>query len=80
MEKRVPTGLTLAKNRGSLEISLGDIVLVKNEGTARCNWKLGKVQDLIPGKDGKVRTALVKIINDGKRPIYIRRVVQHHPC
>ena len=32
----------------------GDVVLLRNEGTARCLWKLAKVTQLLPGRDGIV--------------------------
>lgn len=31
----------------------------------------------LTGVDGKVRAAIVKVGNNGKRPTYLRRVVQH---
>ena len=40
-------------------------------------WKLAKVQELIPGADGKIRSAIVKVSSSDKRPIYLRRVAQH---
>ena len=58
-------------------ISAGDIVLLKNDSTARCMWKLAKVEELISGADGKIRSAIVKVTRSDKRPICLRRVVQH---
>jgi hypothetical protein len=40
-------------------------------------WKLAKVVELLPGSDGKVRAAIVKVANSDTRPLYLRRVVQH---
>lgn len=36
-----------------------------------------KVEELIPGTDGRVRAAVVKTTSKDKRPVYLRRVVQH---
>lgn len=36
-------------------IAVGDIVLVGADNKKRINWPLGRVIELIPGKDGKVR-------------------------
>ena len=58
-------------------ISIGDIVLLKNDATSRAFWKLGKVEELIPGRDGNVRAAVVKSVSDSGRPSRLRRVVQH---
>ena len=59
------------------EISVGDIVLLKNDSTNRIHWKIARVEELIPGADGKVRAAIVKVGNSDKRPSYLRRVIQH---
>ena len=50
--------LTAKANRAkSLKsIDIGDIVLIRNEGTPRCFWRLAKVTELIPGKDNIVRS------------------------
>ena len=68
-----------ARNKGNAvqEISVGDIVLLKNDSTNRIHWKISKVEELIPGADGKVRAAIVKVGNGDKRPTYLRRVIQH---
>ena len=68
-----------ARNKGNAvqEISVGDIVLLKNDSTNRIHWKIARVEELIPGADGKVRAAIVMVGNSDKRPTYLRRVIQH---
>lgn len=51
--------------------------MLKNDATSRAFWKLGKVEELIPGRDGNVRAAVVKSVSDSGRPSRLRRVVQH---
>ena len=58
-------------------ILIGDLVLLKNDSTSRAFWKLGKVEELIPGRDGNVRPAVVKAVSDTRHPSQLRRVVQH---
>jgi len=36
-------------------ISIGDVVLIENNCTKRCNWPLGRVIETFPGKDGVIR-------------------------
>ena len=52
------------KNR-SVEpnIGVGDVVILKGEGTARCFCKMAKVINLMPGSDGKIRADEVSVLN-----------------
>ena len=58
-------------------ITVGDIVILKNDSTFRAFWKLGKVEQLIPGKDGKVRAAIVKVSSSNGNNQLLKRVIQH---
>ena len=42
-------------------LSVGDVVVLKNEVTKRSFCKLCKVEELLKGRDGNVRTAKVKV-------------------
>ena len=57
-------------------IETGDSVLIKNDSTNRVFWKMGKVEELIPGEDGKVRAAVVKVGSSMKQPTLLRRPLQ----
>ena len=37
----------------------GDVVLVKDDNLPRAAWRLGKILDLVQGRDGRVRSAEV---------------------
>ena len=54
---------------------LGDVVLIKDDSLKQNFWSKGKVEKLIVGKDGEVRGALLKVINNDKVS-YINRPVQ----
>lgn len=43
----------------SPSVSVGDVVVVHEEGLPQGFWKLGKIEEVIPGRDGKVRGAVV---------------------
>jgi len=60
----------------NLKINEGDVVVLKEDGTARCLWKLAKITELILGRDGRVRAAKVQLLSKDKITI-IRRPVQH---
>ena len=43
------------------QISVGQIVIVKDEHLPRGLWKLGIVQEVMKGGDGLIRAAVVKV-------------------
>ena len=61
-----------------LNICVGDVVILKGEGTARCFWKMAQVINLMLGSDGKIRATEVSVLNkDSKRGITkLRRPLQ----
>ena len=66
------------QNNKSNVISVGDIVILKNENTSRMYWKLARVGNLLQSKDKIVRSAEVKVLsNDNKRTVVLRRPIQH---
>jgi hypothetical protein len=44
----------------SPNFKIGDLVLIKDESLAPQKWKIGRVQEVHPSKDGKVRVATVR--------------------
>ncbi|GFS44206.1 integrase catalytic domain-containing protein [Nephila pilipes] len=57
-------GLLVQKaHKTSLAFKVGDIVLIENPNKKRLYWPLGKVVELIPGRDGKVRTLKLRCSN-----------------
>ncbi|GFT18902.1 DUF5641 domain-containing protein [Nephila pilipes] len=50
-------GLLVPKaHKTSRAFKVGEIVLIENPNKKRLYWPLGKVVEMIPGRDGKVRT------------------------
>jgi hypothetical protein len=45
----------------SIEPSVGDVVLLKEEKVPRLNWKIGTIVELRTGRDGFVRHAVVSV-------------------
>ena len=58
-------------------VERGEVVTVYDEGHPRGLWRLGRVEDLIQGSDGKVRGVYVRVSSKGGRVKVLRRPVQH---
>ena len=53
-------------------IRVGDVILVHDESLPRGLWRIAKVQDVIAGKDRKIRGAVVKIFAKDQRATLLR--------
>ena len=51
------------------------VVILKEDGTAKCLWKLAKVTETLEGRDGKVRSAKIQVLSKEK-VIYLKRPIQ----
>ena len=76
MRKQVTKG---SSERNVTAFKVGDVVILKNDSVARAFWKLAKVEELLPGRDGTVRAAIVTVprgtnSNSNQR---LRRPIQH---
>ena len=59
-------------SNSSPAVQLGDVVCVKEDNMKRNMWKVGKVEELIVGKDSVVRGAVVRISRSGKPLVLLR--------
>ena len=57
-------------------IKVGDVVVVHDEGLPRGFWKLGKIQEVIVGRDGQIRGATVKVASRNRQYSRLRRPIQ----
>ena len=56
-------------------IQPGDIVILKDDLTSRCWWKLARVIELLKGRDDQVQAAQVQVLSTNKTTI-LRRPIQ----
>ena len=66
----------VTKDSESRKIAEGDVVIVHKDNRRRCQWKMGRVKQLITSKDGEVRGAKVIVPSKGMKPTTLRRPVQ----
>ncbi len=57
-------------------IEVGDVVLQHDDSLPRSFWKLARLVELITGRDGKTRGAVVKVPYRSGRTITLRRPLQ----
>ena len=57
-------------------MKVGDVVILRDELTKRVFWRLGVVTELLTGRDGLTRAAIVKTVNS-ERTQLLRRSVKH---
>ena len=65
-----------AKSTRNTHITNGEVVIVHDESLPRELWKLGRVQEVIPGADGLPRCALVRVASRDKQHTLLKRPVQ----
>ena len=67
------------KKKGRSSIEVGDVVVVKSDVSNRAFWRLGLVEELLPGSDGQVRAAVVKVGDKSGhgRTVSLRRSIKH---
>jgi signal peptidase I len=52
------------KGENTRRISVGDVVLIKDdELSVRTQWRIGKVLELVKGRDGQIRGAKLKVLS-----------------
>ena len=69
--------MSSVRRNNQVSLKEGDVVLLRNEATACCLWKLAKVVQLLQGRDGVMRAAKVQVLNTDKRLVMLRRLVQY---
>ena len=57
-------------------INTGDVVVVHDENLPRGFWKLGRVEEVIAGRDGRVRGAAVRLASRKRQQTLIHRPIQ----
>ena len=68
---------TKSANGNPSLVRVGVIVILKNDYTSRAFWKLEEVVELLPGNDGGIRAAIVKVLRINRKSLLLKRVVQH---
>ena len=68
----------IKKNKESA-VKKGDIVLIYEDNVKRAEWKMGKVEELLPGKDGITRGVKVRTCGKVKYEVLNRPLQKLYP-
>ena len=60
-------------------ISQGDVVVIHEDKIPRQLWKVGRVENLLRGRDGKVRAAIVRTSSEGRAQQLQRPIQRLYP-
>ena len=52
-------------------------MVLKEDHTARCWWKLGQIIKVLKGRDDQVCGACIQVLNNERKPTVLHRPVQH---
>jgi hypothetical protein len=72
-------GRNKVSERIQVSEEVSEVVILKNDSTARFYWKLAKITELLEGKDGLVRAARITVLTGpghGKTTV-LQRPIQH---
>ena len=56
-------------------VLIGDVI-IHSDHQPRGMWNLGRVEELLVGKDGEARAAVLRMASQGRRAKHLRRPVQ----
>ena len=68
--------VNVSNSSGREWAKVGDIVVIHNDDKRRGFWSTGRIEELLMGKDEKVRAAVVRVYTGQKRSRLLNRPVQ----
>ena len=76
LELREAHRIHLRNSPGRYWIQTGDIVVIHSDEKRRGFWSTGRVEELLTGKDGNVRAAVVRVYTGSRQSKLLRRPIQ----
>ena len=58
------------------KLTVGDVVLIREEKVKPLHWRKGKIEELVKGRDGAVRGVILKSTTPDGKAIYLKRSVK----
>ena len=66
LESYVSNIIMKIRNMFYILSSVGDVVIIHEDILKLCDWRIGKIVELVKSKDGKIRSAKVDVISKDK--------------
>ena len=63
--------------QGNQHVTVGDVVILKNDSTKCVFWKMGIVESLLVGQQGSAKAAIVKVANAERSPKRLKRSIKY---
>lgn len=76
LELREAHRLTFRQSPTREQIHIGDVVVVHSDDKRRGFWNTGRVEEVIPGRDGEIRAAVVRVYTGQKNTKLLNRPIQ----
>ena len=58
------------------QVSVDDVVVVHSTEQPRAFWRLGRVEEVLVGKDGETRGAVLRVVGGGRRSTLLQRPIK----
>ena len=71
-----PTDTTEVMPIKASPVAVDDVVVVHTKDQPRAFWKLGRIEEVLVGRDGEVRGAKVRVAGQGRRATTLHRPIQ----
>jgi hypothetical protein len=64
------------RERKGQTVKKGDIVVIQEDNVKRLNWNIGRVEELLKGRDGNTRAVVLRTVSKGGEVILLNRPIQ----
>ena len=64
------------RERKGQTVKKGDVVVIQEDNVKRLNWNIGRVKELLKGRDGNTRAVVLRTVSKGGEVILLNRPIQ----
>ncbi len=64
------------RERKGQTVKKGDVVVIQEDNVKRLNWNIGRVEELLKGRDGNTRAVVLRTVSKDGEVILLNRPIQ----